>query len=180
MVVALSFGASPAAAAMGAAAAVVLAGGTRPRLALQKVDWSLLLLFGGLFVVMGGVAKSGLAALAVSGIAGPLAEGGPHVLAHLGAGVALLSQAVSNVPAVMLFVPPPEAVPPDAAGPIWLALATFSTLAGNLTIIASVANVIVFETAEYSGVRVSFLEYLRAGAPITLATIAIAWAWLVI
>jgi len=180
MVVALSFGAPPAAAAMAAGAAVVLAGATRPRLALQKVDWSLLLLFGGLFVVMEGVSKSGLAALAVSDIAGPLAEGGPRVLAHLAAGVALLSQAVSNVPAVMLFIPPLEAVPAASVGPIWLALAAFSTLAGNLTIIASVANVIVFETAERAGVRVSFLEYLRAGAPITLATMAIAWVWLAI
>jgi Na+/H+ antiporter NhaD/arsenite permease-like protein len=178
MVLALSFGAPPAAAAMTAAAAVVLAGSTRPRLALQKVDWSLLLLFGGLFVVMEGVARSGLAALVVSDIAGPLGAGGPRPLAHLGAGVAILSQAVSNVPAVMLFIPPIEAVPPAAAAPLWLALAAFSTLAGNFTIIASVANVIVFETAGRAGVRVPFLEYLRAGAPITIATLGIAWVWL--
>jgi Na+/H+ antiporter NhaD/arsenite permease-like protein len=178
MVVALSLGAPPAAAAMTAAAAVVLAGATRPRLALQKVDWSLLLLFGGLFVVMEGVARSGLAALAVSGIAGPLAAGGPRVLAHLGAGVMVLSQAVSNVPAVMLFVPPLAALPAADAAPIWLALAAFSTLAGNLTMIASVANLIVFETAGRAGVHVSFLEYLRAGGPITIVTLALAWAWL--
>ncbi len=179
MVVALSLGARPAAAAMAAAAADVLAGATRPRVALQKVDWSLLLLFGGLFVVMEGVAKSGLAALAVSGIAGPLAAGGPLVLGHLGAGVAILSQAVSNVPAVMLFVPPLEAVsPPSAAAPLWLATAAFSTLAGNLTILASVANLIVFETARRDGVEVSFGEYLRIGAPVTLVTLALAWGWL--
>lgn len=178
MVVALCVGARPAAAAMGAAAAVILAGSARPRVALQKVDWSLLLLFGGLFVVMEGVSRSGLSALAVNGIAGPLAAGGPIVLAHLAAGVTVLSQAVSNVPAVMLFVPPLEAVPAAAAQPQWLALAAFSTLAGNLTILASVANLIVFETAEKDGVRVGFLEYLRAGAPITVVTLAMAWGWL--
>lgn len=178
MIAALCLGVAPAAAAMAAAAAVVLAGSTRPRVALGRVDWSLLLLFGGLFVVMKGVSKSGLAALAVSGVAGPLAEGGPRVLAHLAGGVTLLSQAVSNVPAVLLFVPPLEAIPGGAPPGMWLALAVFSTFAGNLTIIASVANVIVFETAERSGVRVSFFEYLKAGLPVTLATAVLAWGWL--
>ena len=62
---------------------------------------------------------------------------------------------------------------------LWLALAVFSTLAGNLTIIGSVANVIVFESARRDGVEVGFLEYLLVGAPLTLITCLIAWAWLV-
>ena len=178
LVVSLVLGVEPAAAAMTAAAAVVLAGATRPRVALQRVDWSLLLLFGGLFVVMEGLERSGLAGLLVSGVAGPLAAGGGAVLARLGAGVTLLAQAVSNVPAVMLFVTPLEALDLERARPLWLALAAFSTLAGNLTILASVANLIVFETAERQGVRVGFVEYLRVGLPITLVTLALAWIWL--
>jgi len=176
LVVALAFGARPAAAAMAAAAAVVLAGAARPRRALQHVDWSLLLFFGGLFVVMRGVEEAGLAHLLVDGVAGPLAAGGAGALARLGLAVTLLSQAVSNVPAVMLFLPGLEAAPAGAAPPLWLALAAFSTLAGNLTIIGSVANVIVFESARRDGVEVGFVEYLRAGAPVTLATCAVAWA----
>ena len=190
MVAALLLGARPAAAAMTAAAAVILAGAARPREALKQVDWSLLLFFGGLFVVMRAVEQAGLAHLVVSGIAGPLGgaaaatavAGAPHVaapvVARLGAAVALLSQAVSNVPAVMLFVPPLEAAPVAAARSLWLALAAFSTLAGNLTIIGSVANVIVFETARRDGVEVGFSEYLKVGAPLTLLTCLIAWAWL--
>ena len=191
MVVALLLGARPAAAAMTAAAAVILAGAARPREALKHVDWSLLLFFGGLFVVMRAVEQAGLAHLVVAGIAGPLAGGGteaataagaPHVAAwvvpRLGAAVALLSQAVSNVPAVMLFVPPLEAAPAALARSLWLALAAFSTLAGNLTLIGSVANVIVFETARRDGVEVGFSEYLKVGAPLTLLTCLIAWAWL--
>lgn len=88
------------------------------------------------------------------------------------------SQAVSNVPAVMLFVPALEALPSVSATHLWLALAAFSTLAGNLTIIGSVANVIVFETARRDGVEIGFLEYLKAGAPLTLATCLLAWGWL--
>jgi Na+/H+ antiporter NhaD/arsenite permease-like protein len=179
MVIALALGAPPAGAAMTAAAGVILAGAARPRDALRQVDWSLLLFFGGLFVVMHAVDRAGLADLLVSRLAsttGPLAP--PVALAHLGTAVALLSQAVSNVPAVMLFVPGLEALPAATAAPLWLALAAFSTLAGNLTILGSVANVIVFETARRDGVEIGFLEYLRAGAPLTLATCLLAWVWL--
>jgi Na+/H+ antiporter NhaD/arsenite permease-like protein len=191
MIVALLFGVRPAAAAMTAAAAVILAGAARPRDALKQVDWSLLLFFGGLFVVMRAVEQAGLAHLVVAGIAGPLGSGalgagaapgdGPvaaWVVARFGAAVALLSQAVSNVPAVMLFVPPIQASPEAVARSLWLALAAFSTLAGNLTIIGSVANIIVFETARKDGVEIGFSEYLKVGAPLTLLTCLIAWAWL--
>lgn len=179
MVVALALGAPPASAAMTAGAAVILAGAARPRDALKQVDWSLLLFFGGLFVVMRAVDRSGLAHAMVAGIAGTTdAAASPLGLVHFGAAVTVLSQAVSNVPAVMLFVPALERLPPAPAAHLWLSLALFSTLAGNLTIIGSVANVIVFESARRDGVEVGFLEYLRVGAPLTLITCLIAWAWL--
>lgn len=175
MVVALALGVRPAAAAMTAGAAVILAGATRPRHSLQQVDWSLLLLFSGLFVVMRGVDRSGLAHAFVTNVSGPLAAEGGHIFARLGAAVTILSQAVSNVPAVMLFVPSFERLPAEASARLWPALAAFSTLAGNLTIIGSVANVIVFETAKREGVDVGFTEYLRAGLPLTFGTLLIAW-----
>ncbi len=78
-------------------------------------------------------------------------------------------------PAVILFAPSLSALPAATAHDLWLGLAAFSTLAGNLTIIGSVANVIVFETARRDGVEVSLGEYLRAGLPLTLATLAVAW-----
>jgi len=175
MVVGLALGARPAAAAMTAGAAVILAGATRPRRALQRVDWSLLLLFGGLFVVMRGVEGAGLADLLVSRVSGHLAAGDGPALARLGAAVTLLSQTVSNVPAVMLFIPVMKGLPAGVSGRLWCGLAGFSTLAGNLTIIGSVANVIVFETARRDGIEVGFSEYLRAGIPLTLGTLALAW-----
>jgi Na+/H+ antiporter NhaD/arsenite permease-like protein len=178
MFAALAAGVPPAAAAMGAAAAVIVAGATRPRAALQHVDWSLLLFFGGLFVVMRGVEDAGIADAIVRGIAGPQGAAGGWALARLAGGATVLSQLVSNVPAVMLFAPSLQAAPPEAAHRLWLALAAFSTLAGNLTIIGSAANVIVFETAKREGVEVGFFEYLRVGVPITMLTLAAAWAWL--
>ncbi len=114
----------------------------------------------------------------VTSVAGPIGEAGPDVLARIGAAVTLLSQAVSNVPAVLLFTPAVEALPVGAAEKAWLGLAAFSTLAGNLTLIGSVANVIVFECARREGIEVSFSTYLKAGLPVTAITLAIAWAWI--
>jgi Na+/H+ antiporter NhaD/arsenite permease-like protein len=178
MVTGLMWGARPAAAAMTAGAAVMLAGSRRPRQALREVDWMLLLFFAGLFVVMRGVEHAGLAHALVAGVAGPLGSGSAEVMARLAAGVTLLSQAVSNVPAVMLFVPSLESLAAETTRHLWLGLAAFSTLAGNLTIIGSVANVIVFESARREGVEVSFLDYIRAGFPLTILTLAVAWVWL--
>jgi Na+/H+ antiporter NhaD/arsenite permease-like protein len=178
MFAALALGVPPAAAAMGAAAALILAGATRPRVALAQVDWSLLLFFGGLFVVMRGVVDAGISEAIVRGIAGPLGAGAPWETARLAVGVTLLSQLVSNVPAVMLFVPPLQAAPLPTAHHLWLALAAFATLAGNLTVIGSVANVIVFEAARREGIEVSFFEYLRVGLPLTTLTLLLAWIWL--
>lgn len=183
MVAALVAGARPATAAMTAGAAVILAGAARPRDALRQVDWSLLLFFGGLFVVMRAVEQAGLAQAIVDGIAGPLAAhpgaaAPAAAIGRLGLAATLLSQAVSNVPAVMLFTPSLQAIPAPAAEPLWLALAAFATLAGNLTIIGSVANVIVFETARRDGVEIGFLDYLKVGAPLTAITLGLAWGWL--
>ena len=60
----------------------------------------------------------------------------------------------------------------------WLALAMSSTLAGNLTVLGSVANLIVVENAQREGVTVSFWEYCKVGVPLTLLTLALGIAWL--
>ncbi|HEU5452979.1 MAG TPA: hypothetical protein VFU76_13380, partial [Terriglobales bacterium] len=88
---------------------------------------------------------------------------------------ALLSNIVSNVPAVMML----KSLVPGFQNPhqSWLVLAMASTLAGNLTITGSIANIIVVERARPE-VEISFRDYLRAGVPITLLTLLIGWAWL--
>lgn len=87
---------------------------------------------------------------------------------------AILSNAISNVPTVLLlyrFVPQG-----DTQG--WLLLAAASTLAGNLTILGSVANIIVAEACGKQGYRLSFLEHFRFGLPLTLLTLLVAYYWL--
>jgi Na+/H+ antiporter NhaD/arsenite permease-like protein len=82
----------------------------------------------------------------------------------------VLSNIVSNVPAVLVFRPfIPHLADPKHA---WLTLAMSSTLAGNLTVLGSVANLIVIQRARHQ-VRIGFWEYARVGAPLTVVTITL-------
>jgi len=156
--------------AAGGAVALLLIGGVSTERILEGVDWTLLLFFSGLFVVMHGVEVSGLAAFVI-GRTGDLASFSfLGKIAGLSAVSVILSNLVSNVPAVMLLKPLTQSL---GNGQIyWLALAMSSTLAGNLTLIGSVANLIVAQQARRR-VEIGFMEYFRVGALITAATIAI-------
>jgi len=157
-------------AALGAAMMLVTRT-TDPRKLYQEVDWGLLVFFVGLFLIVGGAEKTGLVAQLLR-----LAE--HWNLRHLAVFTvvtSLLSNLVSNVPAVMLL----KSLVPGFADPhtAWLTLAMASTLSGNLTITGSVANIIVVESAK-PDVQIGFRDYFRAGLPITLATLLVGWAWL--
>jgi Na+/H+ antiporter NhaD/arsenite permease-like protein len=136
---------------------------------LGLVDWELLVLFIGLFVVnhaleQTGVTAQGIAWLAASGV--PLTEPGPLFLTAF-----LLSNLVSNVPAVMLLLP---AATEPFSGPL---LAIVSTLAGNLLIVGSIANIIVVDAARRRGIAIDWLRHARTGIPVTLATLAVTAGW---
>lgn len=119
--------------------------GRAPREALLQVDWPLLVFFAGLFVVVGGLARSGAAGRMYEAIVPLLGEGAPRQALVFSAFAVVGSQLVSNVPFVILAG---EWIPRLADPPLlWLATAVAATLAGNLTVIGSVANVIVLELA---------------------------------
>ncbi|HAH06857.1 MAG TPA: anion transporter [Elusimicrobia bacterium] len=178
LLVLLSLDVHPPLAAIVVAAALILAGATQPREAFAKIDWELLLMFACLFVVMGGVRQSGLLAALMDPLS-KTSEAGPLLrLSALSAVSAALSNLVSNVPAVVFLS---NLLPGAGADrPLWLALAASSTLAGNLTLIGSVANLIVFESARKE-CRVGFGEYARAAAPLATALVVLSvfWLWLV-
>jgi Na+/H+ antiporter NhaD/arsenite permease-like protein len=142
-----------------------------PAYAVERVDWDLLLLFSSLFVVMRGLEATGAVAWIDQQALG-LAQGGSQALtAGVVSGVMLiLSNLISNVPAVMLW----RNVVPQLPDPdlLWRIVAMSSTFAGNLLLIGSVANLIVAERAESRGVKLGFGEYARVGVPVTLLTIA--------
>jgi len=137
---------------------------------LGLVRWELLVLFIGLFVVNGALEQTGLtqqasAAFARAGV--PL--GDPALL--FGASF-VLSNMVSNVPATMLLLP---AATRPLSGPL---LALVTTFAGNLLIVGSIANIIVVDAARRHGIEIGWRRHARVGIPVTVATLAIAAAWL--
>ena len=156
--------------AIAGAVVLLLIGGIRTERILEGVDWTLLLFFAGLFIVMRGVEVSGLAATVIEK-AGDLSTLSPiNRIAGLSAISVVLSNLVSNVPAVMLLKPLMLSLGSDHF--LWLALAMSSTLAGNFTLIGSVANLIVAQQAR-KRIEIGFMEYFRAGALITALTIAV-------
>jgi Na+/H+ antiporter NhaD/arsenite permease-like protein len=135
------------------------------------VDWGLLVLFLGLFLILGGAEQAGITAQLL-GWAERLNLHNSFIFAAM---VTLLSNIVSNVPAVMLL----KNLVPHSPDPhtTWLMLAMASTLAGNLTITGSVANIIVVEKARTVS-EISFLDYMKAGVPVTILTLAVGVLWL--
>ncbi|WP_460035495.1 anion transporter [Methylothermus subterraneus] len=136
---------------------------------LGQVDWELLILFIGLFVVNGALQDTGLTAQAVQWLATqgvPLTEPAPLIATTL-----VLSNIVSNVPAVMLLLPAATA---PFSGPM---LALVSTLAGNLFIVGSIANLIVIDAARKQGIAIHWQQHLRVGLPVTAVSLAFTSAW---
>ncbi len=172
MVGALGVGAPIALASLAAAAFLLVTRRVKPQRVFQELDWSLLVFFSGLFVVTGALGHSGLTERLFR-LAKPMADQG---VASLTAVAVVLSNLVSNVPAVMLFRPLVGGF--EDPHRVWLVLAMATTLAGNLTLLGSVANLIVAEGARQRGVHLGFLEYLKAGVPITLATLLVGILWL--
>lgn len=174
MILAFVSGVPVAAAAAGGAAILLITRRIKPERVFRELDWTIIVFFSGLFVLSEAVSRTPAFSYLV-GRGASVAGRSPVLLAAF---TALISNLVSNVPAVMLMRP----LVPLFADPerTWLTLAMASTYAGNLTLVGSVANLIVAEGAKTRGVELSFGSYFKAGAPITLATIAIGTAWLAV
>lgn len=164
-------GVPPAMMAALGAAGLLITRTIEPRKLYDEVDWGLLVFFIGLFLIVGGAENADIVRKLLE-----IAEHWnlqnlpPFIVA-----VTLLSNIVSNVPAVMLL----KSLIPSFGTPrtAWLALAMASTLAGNLTITGSVANIIVVESARPE-IEIGFWDYFRVGFPITIATLLVGWMWL--
>lgn len=157
---------------------VAIAGGTAaflvgrydPARALAAVEWPLLLFFAGLFIVVEGVSRTGFLESMHASVK-PMLSSLPAFCAF----VAVLSNVISNVP--LIIVARHWVAGYEDPHRMWTILAMASTLAGNLTIFGSVANIIVLELAKRR-IKIGFLEYLRAGLPVTIATLAVGAALL--
>jgi Na+/H+ antiporter NhaD/arsenite permease-like protein len=142
-----------------------------------RIDWSVILFFGGLFVVVEGLVRSGGAAWALA--RAPIWSGGGGPLDYLRTTAIFLvgSNVVSNVPFILVIRPEMARLPDPTLG--WRLLAMASTFAGNLTLLGSVANIIVAERARALG-GLPFLAHLRVGFPLALLTTALGTVWLLV
>ena len=170
--VGLFFAGQPIALVALVAAGVLMLDRVRPAKVYHAIDWPLLVMFAGLFVVVHAFEVNVVKTWGLERWHALLES--PVVLVS-GLSV-VLSNLVSNVPAVLLFKPLMEVMPRQELA--WLALAMSSTLAGNLTVLGSVANLIVVENARRAGTELSFLEYLKVGVPLTVLTTLVGVAWL--
>jgi Na+/H+ antiporter NhaD/arsenite permease-like protein len=160
-------------AAMAAAATVMLAARTGGREVFGHVDWTLLALFGGLFVVVAGIQHAGILDRLFDAVAPVLGRGDwLGLIAFVGL-IVIGAQLVSNVPLVLIAVHWIPKLPSPTWGYIVLAVA--STLAGNLTLFGSIANIIVLESAGPRG-EIGFWRFLRYGFVITVVDLVIALA----
>jgi Na+/H+ antiporter NhaD/arsenite permease-like protein len=171
VVIGFFVGVDPALMAALGAAMLLITRTLEPQKLYKEVDWGLLVFFVGLFLIVGGAENAGITTRLLDVARNwNLQRTWVFTLS-----VATLCNIVNNVPAVMLL----KTMVPGFADPHkgWLILAMASTLAGNLTITGSVANIIVVETAKPE-VEIEYRDYLRVGVPITLLTLTIGWAWL--
>src|SRR6266513_2553593 len=156
--------------AITAGAAMVAVAHRDPAYAINRVEWSLLLFFGSLFVVMRGFERAVADPWIHAHGLGVALGSAWSLAATLSAVMVLLSNLVSNVPAVMLLRSVIPTLP--RADLVWRLVAMSSTFAGNLLLIGSMANLIVAEKAEARGVRIGLGEYARVGVPVAWLTLA--------
>jgi Na+/H+ antiporter NhaD/arsenite permease-like protein len=176
VVLALFFTAVPREIAALAVAAVLLANRRlSSRVMIEAVDWNLLLLFVGLFMVTGALGATPAAREAVEALS--TAQLLPDRLTVLAPLSLVMSNTIGNVPSVVLLL---QLWPAPPAGALY-GLALLSTFAGNLLLIGSLANLIVAERAAASGVHLGFGAHARAGIPVTIVSMAIGalWLWLI-
>jgi Na+/H+ antiporter NhaD/arsenite permease-like protein len=172
MLLAFNLGLPIAISALSGASLLLITRRIKPERVFIELDWSLLVFFSSLFIITHTlnehfISKNfELVQISFSG----------NLVFDISIVTALLSNVISNVPAVLLLSPVvSKLINPEN---IWLTLAMSSTFAGNLTLIGSVANLIVAESAKKRGIKLEFKEYLKAGVPITILTLILGIVWL--
>jgi Na+/H+ antiporter NhaD/arsenite permease-like protein len=172
VVIACFLGVRPALAAILGGSLLFVTRRVKPERIFRDIDWSLLLLFIGLFIVVAALEKS-VFTPAILAASGRISLDQPPVLALV---AAVLSNLVSNVPAVLVLKPFVANIADARQG--WLVLAMAATLAGNFTILGSIANIIVVQGARRQGVEIGFWIYFWIGAPLAVVTLVMGTLWL--
>lgn len=165
LLIAFAVGLPLAESALVAASLLLITRRIKPQRILKKVDWNLLVMFSGLFILTKVTQKLNLLQ--------PFTHVVKSELGLLGI-TTIMSNLISNVPTVLLLQP---LIAQDDTRS-WLLLAASSTLAGNLTLFGAVANLITVEAAAELGYKLTFWEHLRFGVPLTVCTLVLVYLWI--
>lgn len=168
------FGIPVSLAALAAASLLLFTRRIKPDRVFREIDWSLLVFFSGLFIITFSLNKLSEPKQFFE-IGESLSL--PSVI-YLTSISAILSNLISNVPAVMILGQLINNMEFSHFG--WLIIAMSTTFAGNLTLLGSVANMIVAESAQKRGIKLEFIEYLKVGIPLTIITLILGIAWFAI
>jgi Na+/H+ antiporter NhaD/arsenite permease-like protein len=161
------------------ATVLLLVSGLDVHEALSEVEWSTLLFFVGLFILVEAVVQVGIIGAVADGLAS--AGGGVGIVAVGLVWVsAIASAVVDNIPYTATAIPVIQRLVADGlpAQPLWWALALGACLGGNLTLVGASANVVVANVAARAGYPITFLAFLRHGAVVVLESLVIASAYL--
>lgn len=171
MIIASFLGVPVTLAAFGGASMLLITRRLKPERVFLEIDWSLLVFFSALFIVTKSIETAGFGKFLSLTLEPYITQG----TASFAISSAFLSNIVSNVPAVLLYRPIiPNLINPEQA---WLILGMATTFAGNLTLIGSVANLIVAESAKKRFINLSFKEYLKSGLVITFFSLLFGIIW---
>ncbi len=171
MIVAFLLGVPVTLAAFGAASLLLITRRLKPERVFLEIDWGLLVFFTALFVVTKSIDTAGFGKYLTLTLVPYISQG----ITSFAVSSAILSNIVSNVPAVLLYRPViPTLINTEQA---WMILGMATTFAGNLTLIGSVANLIVAESARKHFIHLSFREYLKSGLIITIISLLFGIIW---
>lgn len=158
--------------ALGAALPVLLFSRRRVEV-VRRIDWPTLVFFAAMFVLMQSVWDTGIFQRLLDSSGLDLSGTGPVLSISVA-----FSQLISNVPLVALYLPVLGGH--GFTVPALMALAAGSTIAGNFMLLGAASNIIIVQSAEKTGARLSFWDFLRAGAPLTLVNVLVYWGWLTV
>ena len=172
MLLAFLFGLPVSITALAASATLLITRRIKPERVFLEVDFSLLIFFASLFIISHQTNHLLSSAVKIS----DLEFFSQNRIINISLVSSILSNLISNVPAVLMMSP----IIKEMANPekLWLTLSLSSTFAGNLTLLGSVANLIVVEMARKRGVNIKFSEYLKSGIVITLFSLILGVIWL--
>ena len=156
--------------ALGAALPILMFSRRRTEV-VRHIDWPTLAFFAAMFVLMQSVWDTGIFQRLLDASGVNVSGTGPVLAISV-----VLSQLISNVPLVALYLPVLGGQ--GFTVPALMALAAGSTIAGNLMLLGAASNIIIIQGAEKAGATLTFRDFLRVGAPLTVLQSVVYWGWL--